>query len=159
MNMSSIRYRSSGKAVDEEDILILARQIAAQRYQRIGNVLSSPNEVRDFLSHTLGARENEVFLCLLLDSKHRPIAHCELFQGSISTTQVHIREIVKYALKHNSAAVIVCHNHPSGATYPSDNDIALTKQLKKVLDIVEVRLLDHMICGENVQSLAELGHL
>ncbi|MEG2391340.1 MAG: DNA repair protein RadC, partial [Pseudomonas sp.] len=101
---------------------------------------------------------HEVFGCLFLDSKHQVLTFEALFRGSIDNTSVHPREVVKRSLANNAAAVILCHNHPSGNSDPSQADQLLTKRLQKALDLIDVRVLDHFIVGEGEPlSMAECG--
>ena len=96
--------------------------------------------------------------CLFLDSKHRVLAFEPLFHGSIDNTSVYPRQVVKRALAHNAAALILCHNHPSGVAEPSQADHVLTKRLKTALEYVDVRVLDHFIVGEGEPlSMMERG--
>jgi DNA repair protein RadC len=123
-----------------------------------GNALNSPRAVRDYLQLLLGARQQEVFLVLFLDTQHRVIASEELFHGTLSQTSVYPREVVKRALEHNAAAVILAHNHPSGVAEPSQSDQLLTDALKQALNLVDVRVLDHFIVGTGtILSFAEKG--
>ena len=125
-----------------------------------GNALNSPRAVRDYLQLLLGARQQEVFLVLFLDTQHRVIASEELFHGTLSQTSVYPREVVKRALAHNAAAVILAHNHPSGVAEPSQSDQLLTDALKQALNLVDVRVLDHFIVGAGtILSFAEKGLL
>jgi DNA repair protein RadC len=99
-----------------------------------------------------------VFACLFLDTRHRLIRYEALFRGSIDGATVHPREVVKRALHHNAAAMIVGHNHPSGVAEPSEADRGITLKLVRALELVEIRLLDHLVVGrEGHVSLAELG--
>jgi DNA repair protein RadC len=117
--------------------------------------------VRDWLRLNLGWQDREVFVALWLDAQHRLIASEDLFRGSLSESRVYPREVVKSALSHNAAAVIIAHNHPSGISEPSTSDLHLTLRLKEALALVEVRLLDHFIvAGQSTPvSLAERGNL
>ena len=126
-----------------------------------GSALESPQAVRDWLRLKIGRLPHEVFHALWLDARHQLIASEELFRGTLSSTSVYPREVVKRALAHNAAAVILAHNHPSGAATPSAADIALTRSLKEALAMVDVKLLDHFIVTAtgNPLSLAESGHL
>ena len=122
------------------------------------DVLSSPQDVRDYLSLNLAGLQHEVFSALFLDNRHRVIAYQELFRGTIDSAAVYPREVVKLCLSCNAAAVIFAHNHPSGVAEPSDTDVRLTKKLIDALALVDVRVLDHLIVGQGVQtSLAERG--
>jgi len=126
----------------------------------IGDAFTSPEQTREFLTLKLRAYPYEVFACLYLDNRHRLISFEELFRGTIDSAQVHAREVVRTALKHNAAAVILSHNHPSGVAEPSQSDINLTQELKKALRLVDVRVLDHLIIGSgDAISLAERGLL
>src|SRR5215471_10022871 len=123
-----------------------------------GDALSSPRAVRDYLRLALAGREQEVFVVLLLDAQHRVIATEELFRGTLTQTSVYPREVVKCALKHNAAAVIFAHNHPSGVTEPSHADEILTRSLKTALALVDIQVLDHFIvAGTRTLSFAERG--
>jgi DNA repair protein RadC len=135
----------------------LARRALESRLRRDG-VLDSPRACGDYLRHWLATRPYEVFACLFLDNRHRVLAAEELFRGSIDGASVHPREVVRRAIDHNAAALIVAHNHPSGVAEPSAADIAITRRLHEALALVEVRLLDHLIVGEGEPvSLAARG--
>ena len=129
---------------------------AAERLRR-DSALESPQAVRDYLKSLLRHEPHEVFGCLFLDSKHRMLAFEILFRGSIDSASVYPRQVVKRALAHNAAAVIFCHNHPSGITEPSQADRTLTKRLTQALDLIEVRVLDHFIIGDG-QPLSMVEH-
>ena len=125
-----------------------------------GDAFSSSEQTREFLTLKLRAYPYEVFACLYLDNRHRLISFDELFNGTIDSAQVHAREVVRKALKHNAAAVILSHNHPSGVAEPSQSDIDLTRELKKALALIDVRVLDHMVIGSGEAiSFAERGLL
>ncbi|MBN3562626.1 RadC family protein [Aliamphritea spongicola] len=122
------------------------------------SVLDSPLEVKHYLGNQLRYYSQEVFAALLLDNRHRVICFKELFYGTINSASVHPREVVKLALKHNAAALIICHNHPSGVAEPSDADVDITRHLQQALSLVDVQLLDHMVIGDSeVISMAERG--
>ena len=124
------------------------------------NVLSSPAEVRAYLRVTLAKRDHEVFMVLFLDAQNRVIASEEMFRGTLTQTSVYPREVVKRALEHNAAAVILAHNHPSGVAEPSRADEALTQTLRAALALIDTRVLDHFIvAGSGVLSMAERGLL
>ncbi len=119
--------------------------------------LNSPQETRHFLQSVMRDYEHEVFGCLMLDNKHRVITFRELFKGSISSASVYPREVVKQALADNAAAVILAHNHPSGIAEPSQSDIHITKRLTQALELVDIRVLDHLIIGDEVVCFSERG--
>ncbi|RBH07245.1 hypothetical protein BRM40_02300, partial [Xanthomonas oryzae pv. oryzae] len=122
--------------------------------------LSDPPSVGRYFSQRLRARAYEVFAVLFLDNRHRAIAFEELFTGTIDGADIHPREVVRRALLHNAAAVIVGHNHPSGNPEPSEADRAVTKRLLDSLELVDIRLLDHFVIGDGRPvSLAERGWL
>src|SRR6266705_511599 len=124
------------------------------------DALSSPRAVRDYLRLALAGREQEVFVVLLLDAQHRVIACEELFHGTLTQTSVYPREVVKCSLKHNAAAVIFAHNHPSGVAEPCHADELLTRSLKSALALVDIQVLDHFIvAGTRTMSFAERGLL
>ncbi len=122
------------------------------------SALTSPAHTRSYLQVHLRDRSSECFCCLFLDNRHRPLAFEELFQGTIDGASVYPREVIKRALVHNAAALVLAHNHPSGIAEPSDADIRLTRRLSDALALVDIRVLDHMVVGDSVTvSLAERG--
>jgi len=124
------------------------------------DVLTSPEATRQYLKSRLRAYQHEVFACLFLDNRHRIIEYKELFRGTIDGASVHPREVAREALRCNAAAVIFAHNHPSGVAEPSQADLRITQRLKETLDLVEVRVLDHIVIGEGEgTSFAERGLL
>lgn len=138
-------------------VLEMGRRHLAER-ARLKSALENPQAVRDYLKSMLRHEPHEVFGCLFLDSKHQVLTFEALFRGSIDCTSVHPRQVVKRALAHNAAAVILCHNHPSGNSNPSEADRALTKRLQDALDLIDVRVLDHFIVGDGEPlSMAEHG--
>ena len=135
----------------------LARRVAQENLQR-GQVLTNPDLTRDYLMRQLADRSYEVFAVLLLDSQHRVIQFVELFRGTIDSASVYPREVVSLVLEKKAAAVIVCHNHPSGIAEPSQADRRITERLKNALATIDVSLLDHMVVGDReIVSFAERG--
>jgi len=148
--------RADDTEIVREALRILDQQLRAQ--DEI--YLTSPTTVRDYLRLQLATRECEIFAVLFLTNRHRVIAFTEMFRGTIDGASVHPREVVKEVLHHNAAAVILCHNHPSGASEPSRADEAITRRLKDALALVDVRVLDHLIVGgSEITSFAERGLL
>lgn len=142
-----------------EEILVAARRVMARRVRR-GTAFTDPTVARNYLQVKLAMLEHEVFVVILLDTRHRLIEYAQLFRGTIDSTEVHPREIVKAALAANAAAIIVAHNHPSGVAEPSAADRLLTARLKQALALVDVRVLDHFIvAGTDVMSFAQRGWL
>lgn len=145
------------KYVQLQAVLEMARRHLAEALQRT-DALCSPRAVRDYLSAQLRHRRREVFCCLYLDSQHRVIAFEELFEGTINAASVYPREVVQAALQKGAAAVILAHNHPSGVSEPSQADIWITERLTQALELVDIKVLDHMIVGEGeALSFAEQG--
>ena len=137
-------------------VLEMGRRHLAERLRR-DSALESPQAVRDYLKALLRHEPHEVFGCLFMDSKHRMLAFEVLFRGSIDSASVYPRQVVKRALVHYAAAVIFCHNHPSGITDPSEADRTLTQRLTEALDLIEVRVLDHFIVGDG-EPLSMVEH-
>ncbi|MBE8715593.1 RadC family protein [Cellvibrio polysaccharolyticus] len=134
------------------------RHLSASLQER--DLLTSPTLVRQYLSTRLRHQQREVFAILFLDSQNRLLAYDELFYGTLDGASVYPREVVKATLAHNAASLILAHNHPSGMPEPSDADIRLTDRLQKALTLIDVRILDHMIVGnDEVLSFAERGLL
>lgn len=140
-------------------MLELARRALQEDVKR-ETLLSSPGKVRDYLRLTLARLEHEVFIALFLDAQNRLLATEELFRGTLTQTSVYPLEVVKRVLKHNAAAVIFAHNHPSGIAEPSRADELLTANLKQTLSLVDVKVVDHLIvAGSATVSFAERGLL
>ena len=125
-----------------------------------GACIRSPSDTEAFLLSKLRHLGHERFCCLYLDNRHRVLRFDELFRGTIDGTSVYPREVVKEALAVNAAAVILAHNHPSGVAEPSQADERITRRLKSALELVDIRLLDHLIIGDaGATSLASRGLL
>jgi DNA repair protein RadC len=125
-----------------------------------GTAIRSPADTEQFLQVRLRDRPHEVFCCLYLDNRHRVILFEELFRGTIDGTSVYPREVVKQALSVNAAAIILAHNHPSGVAEPSQADERITRRIKTALELVDIRLLDHLVIGDGTStSLASRGML
>ncbi len=137
-------------------VLELARRHLAEELAE-GAVIDSPETTRRFLQAQLRESGQEVFAVLFLDQRHRVLAFERLFFGTINQSAVHPREVVKAVLRHNAAAVILAHNHPSGVAEPSTADREITYRLRDALNLIDVRVLDHMIVGDRCTSMAELG--
>jgi len=137
-------------------VMEMSRRHLADRLRR-GSALQSPRAVKDYLKAQLRHEPHEVFACLFLDTKHRLLGFEALFRGSIDSASVYPRQVVKRALAHNAAALILCHNHPSGVSEPSQADLHLTQRLKEALALIEVRLLDHFIIGDG-EPLSMVEH-
>ena len=143
----------------DNQVIDAALRILSQRLVR-GSVLSNPRCTREYLAMRFAGLEHEVFSCVYLNNRHRAIACEELFRGTIDGASVHPREVVKRALIHNAAAVILAHNHPSGVAEPSQADELITRRLKEALALVDIRVLDHLIVADAVcESMAERGLL
>lgn len=153
-NKPDFLYR--GKYSDSE-ILELALVIMEER-MAFGDLLTSPGMVREYIRIKARKLKREEFHVLYMDWQNRLLANECLFMGTIDSCEVHPREVVKLALQHNAAAVILWHNHPSGHAEPSAADRAITARLKDALALIDVRVLDHMVVGNpEIVSLAERG--
>ena len=135
----------------------------AEAYQHvtgslIGEAIQSPKDTEHYLMARLGQLEHEMFCCIYLDNRHRVQHFQELFRGTVDGTSVYPREVVKEALNHNAAAVILAHNHPSGVSEPSQADERITTRLKAALELVDIRILDHIVVGKGTcTSFASRG--
>jgi DNA repair protein RadC len=138
-------------------VLEMSRRHLQEQMQQ-SDTLTSPAASRQYLQAMLRHYPYEVFSCLFLDNRHRVVCFEELFRGTIDGASVYPREVVKRALAHNAAALILAHNHPSGVAAPSQADRQITLHLKKSLALIDIRVLDHIVIGEGEPiSLAELG--
>jgi len=154
-------FASEQNQVKLPEKCIVARELVRRwldEEMRRDSVLNAPAAVRDCLRIHFAGREYESFIALFLDAQHRLLTVDDLFHGTLTQTSVYPREVVKAALRHNAAAVIFAHNHPSGVAEPSKSDEMLTQALKSALSLVDVRVLDHFIvAGTDIVSFAERG--
>lgn len=143
--------------------LCAMRELARRYFEEtlpVGKSIRSPADTESFLLAKLRDRQHEVFCCIYLDNRHRVLRFEELFRGTIDGTSVYPREVVKQALAANAAAVILAHNHPSGVAEPSSADERITRRVRSALELVDIRLLDHLVIGDGVStSLASRGLL
>lgn len=146
------------RTIGIDDLLDAARAAALSRLAA-GPALRSPTDITRYLEAAIGHLHHERFCAVWFDNRHRVIRFDELFVGTIDGTSVYPREVVKTALQLNAAAVIFAHNHPSGVAEPSQADESITRRLKTALDLVSVRILDHIIVGKDSVSLAARGLL
>lgn len=139
------------------------RELARRYFEEtlpMGEAIRSPADTETFLLARLRDLPYEVFCCLYLDNRHRVLRFEELFRGTIDGTSVYPREVVKQALAANAAAIILAHNHPSGVAEPSQADERITRRVKAALELVDIRLLDHIVVGDGAStSLASRGML
>ncbi len=142
-------------------ILKAIPELARRYYEQtlpVGHAIRSPADTEAFLMAKLRDLPHELFCCLYLDNRHRVLAFEELFRGTIDGTSVYPREVVKQALKVNAAAIILAHNHPSGTAEPSQADERITRRVKSALELLDIRLLDHLVIGDGTcTSLASRG--
>jgi DNA repair protein RadC len=157
--MAKLKGIGPARACALKAALELGHRHLAHRLAR-GEVIDSPRLAGEYFARRLRAYPHEVFACLLLDNRHHLIAYEELFRGSIDSAEVHPREVLKLCLKHNAAAIMLAHNHPSGHPQASAADRALTQRLKQATALLDIRLLDHFIIGDGPpSSMAEQGLL
>jgi DNA repair protein RadC len=157
--MSLIAQLDDGttRPATREEIVEVARDYLSERCRR-GARIDNSDTARDFLSLRLGELDHEVFAVIYLDTKNRLLDYQVMFRGTIDKVTVHPREIVKEALKLNAASVILAHPRPSGVSEPSASDELVSGRIKRALDLLEIRLLDHiLIAGGNTVSMAERG--
>jgi len=157
--LQAIKGLGPAKRAELLAVMEMARRALKQEMQA-APVFDSPQRVKDYLALQLGGRGHEVFAVLFLDAQHRLLCLEEMFHGTLNQTSVYPREVVKRALALNAAAVVLSHNHPSGVAEPSRADEYLTQTLKAALQLVDVRVLDHVVVGSGqVVSMAERGLL
>jgi len=157
---ASIPGMGLAKYAQLQAVMELARRALAERLTE-GFLFNSPTEVRNWLQLRMAHLPHEIFCILLLDARHRLIEAVDLFRGTLNQTSVYPREIVKLVLRHNAAAVVLAHNHPSGVREPSHSDERITRDLRDVLTLIDVKVLDHFVIpahGEPL-SFAERGLL
>ena len=157
---SAIPGMGPAKYAQLQAVLEMSRRALAEAMKQ-DSLLNTPDTVRDYLRLHLAGLRHEVFFALWLDAQNRMIAAEELFRGTLTQASVYPREVVKKALAHNAAAVVLAHNHPSGVAEPSSADSQLTRELKQALALIDVRVLDHFIVAGTASplSFAERGLL
>ncbi len=145
--------------------LITAMELLEKAAEVIGESLvgqdayTAPDITMKVLSCKLAKQEREIFAVMFLDNQNRLIEYQQLFYGTVNAASVYPREVVKAALALNAAAIIIAHNHPSGDAEPSSADITITNRIKEACDLVDVRLLDHIVVGSTSVSLAQRGQV
>ena len=155
--LKAIKGLGPAKRAELLALMETARRALSQQL-KAAPVFDAPGRVKDYLALHLGGRPQEVFAVMFLDSQHRLIQLVDMFHGTLTQTSVYPREVVKRALTFNAGAVVLAHNHPSGLAEPSRADEYLTQTLKSALQLVDVRVLDHIVVGQGqTVSLAERG--
>ncbi|WP_319548492.1 JAB domain-containing protein [Desulfogranum marinum] len=145
--------RASADAVFME-----ASRLSDKRLEK-GEFIGSSSDAKVAVGWKIRKHRVEVFACLFLDSAHNSLSFEVICSGTINCNTVHPREVVKAAFNHDASAVIIAHNHPSGQSTPSKEDIELTKKLKDLLDPLQIKVLDHLVVGDEVTSFSDLGLL
>ena len=144
---------------NEQRVIRRALRLLEKYLRQPSESFTSTSLTKTWLQLQMAHLEREVFIVIYLDNQHCLLERETLFTGTLSHTEVHPREVIKSALKHNAAAVILAHNHPSGTTEISQQDKHVTQRIVKALALVEVRVLDHLVVGNDVVSFAERGLL
>lgn len=157
----SLFHEDDNLPADQQNIISQALVVLFSRLSQPGaDTFTRSEDTRHWLQLHLATQTREVVIALYLDNQHRLLASVPMFAGSINHTQIEPREIARAALRHNAAAVILAHSHPSGEAEPSQADRKITERLQTALQLVDVRLLDHLIVGgRDIVSLAERGWL
>ncbi len=157
--LAGVKGLGPAKRAELAAVFEIARRALGEQLA-VAPVFDNPTAVKQFAALAIGALGFEVFAVLFLDNQHRLLKHEEMFRGTLTQTSVYPREVVRRALELNSAAVVFAHNHPSGTAEPSRADEFLTQSLKAALQLVDVRVLDHLVVGRGeVVSFAERGLL
>jgi DNA repair protein RadC len=155
--LKDVKGLGPAKRAEVAAVLEIARRVLAQQLAE-QPLFDSPQRVKDYVALHLRPLAHEAFAVLFLDSQHRSLAFEVMFRGTLAQTSVHPREIVKRALALNAGAVVLAHNHPSGMAEPSRADELVTQAVRAALQLVEVRVLDHLVVGAgSVMSFAERG--
>ena len=156
---SEVKGLGPAKYAQLQAVMELARRAIGEQLEH-GIQFDSPDAVKQYLRLGMSRQHHESFVVLFLDVKNRLIATKEMFRGTLTHTSVHPREVVKAALAHNAASLLLAHNHPSGAPEPSEADVLLTRSLMQALALVDVRVLDHfVVAAQQVHSFAEHGQM
>lgn len=158
--MTTLRIRIGSRYRDATRDEVLDAAAAYRIDETVGTAVRSPSDTEELLVKHFAGRHHEEFTIMFLDNRHRVLAIEAMFRGTVDGTSVYPREVVKKTLELNAAAVILAHNHPSGVAEPSQADERITKRLKAALELVDCRVLDHIIVGgDKTTSLASRGLL
>jgi DNA repair protein RadC len=149
----------TAKYAQLQAVLEMAKRHLAETLTK-NDMFTQPEHVRQYLLTQLRHQEREAFAVLLLNSQHQLIVYKTLFWGTINAASVYPREVVKLALTHNAAAIIIAHNHPSGIAEPSHADRLITEKIVQAMALIDIRVLDHFVIGDgDICSFAEKGWL
>lgn len=140
-----------------QEIIRMGRSLCRSTLKRGFDFIGNSESAKEAIASKISTYQHEVFGCLFLNTKHRILKWVVMFQGTINSTTVYPREVVKEALRLNAAAVVLAHNHPSGDTTPSRQDIDLTNKLKEILKVIDVIVLDHIVVGDTIVSFSDMG--
>lgn len=152
---ASAKYRPASA----DELLSAARSVLRRKFRR-GKLIKTPGDAGDYLIGELAHLDYECFAILWLDNRHRILVFEPLFRGTLDGTSVYPREVVRSAMRLNAAACLLTHNHPSGVGEPSSADERITRRLKTALELVDVRVIDHVIvAGDRCVSMAQRGLL
>lgn len=144
----------------EQGIINQAIEIMDSKLKSTQDIYNHPFLVKTFLRLQLEKCKREHLSVMYLCTQLRLIEYRVVFSGAVNYCTFDAREIVKDALELNATAIIIAHNHPSGDSEPSDADISSTIQTKKVLDLLNIRLVDHFVVGKGeITSLVETGRI
>jgi DNA repair protein RadC len=158
-DLKAVKGLGPAKRAEIAAVLEIARRVLAERLAE-QPMFEQPQAVKDYLSLQLAALDHESFGAMFLDTQHRLIGFETLFRGTLTHTAVHPREVVKRALALNAGAVVLAHNHPSGVAEPSRADELVTQSLRQALQLVDVKVIDHVVVGRGgTVSFAERGLL
>ncbi len=160
MKRTKLYTRTKNGRYSEADRTTICETAAEYADPIVGKLITTPTDTESFLRAKLAHLPHELFCCIYLDNRHRVLKFEELFRGTVDGTTVYPREVALSALKCGAAAVILAHNHPSGVAEPSQADERITKRIKAGLELLDIRLLDHLIIGGSKStSLASRGIL
>lgn len=146
-------YTESELQVVNNALEIMERKISGLSLK----AFNSSTSFKSYLRLKMSKWKQERFCAAFLNNQHELISFEKMFTGTINSTAVYPREVVRKAIEHNAAAVVFAHNHPSGTAEPSHADIAITRKLKDALALIDVTVLDHFVVGNTVTSFAEKG--
>lgn len=155
-------YKVGRAHLDEEEILRVSKEILLRRLEsrELSLAIKGADDVKKYLNLLLLHEDTESVWGIFMDSKHRVIETAKMSMGTVRSAPIYPRHFAKKAIELNATAVIMVHNHPSGSLEPSDADIETTKKVKKVLDMIEVNLIDHFIMGNRQPySMVEHGRM
>lgn len=163
LGRNSVNDLMKFKGIGEAKAITIVAALELGKRRKLSEIIDNGQikesiDVYEYFYPTLGDLVHEEFWILMLNNNNKIIEKRKIGQGGISETTVDVRIILKYAIEKNTVKLILCHNHPSGNKKPSNADILITNKIKDAANVMEIKVIDHLIiCGKEYYSFADEG--